>query len=140
MFERAGQLGLEGIVSKKPDVPYRSGRSEAWLKIKCIQTARFPIVGFIPGAGGISALHLARRKGKQLLYAGKVGTGFNQRTSAEIRRTLEPLTTPQSKLAKPIRAPKTNWVEPKYSAEVEYRDITNEGLLRGSSFKGLVRS
>ena len=83
MFARVSALGLEGIISKRPDAPYRSGRSKTWLKIKAARIERFPIVGFIPAeTGGISALHLARREGKTLVYIGKVGTGFHSENVA----------------------------------------------------------
>ena len=137
LFKQASKLNYEGIVSKNPDSPYRSERSEAWLKIKTIQKAKFPVVGFIKDPSGVAALYLGRREGQDLVYMGKVGTGWNRTTSAQIRKQLDTVTTPKQKLTKPIRKPKATWVEPKFFAEVEYRDITSEGLLRASSFKGL---
>jgi bifunctional non-homologous end joining protein LigD len=68
---------------------------------------------------------------------GKVGTGWNRTTLSQIRKQLETVVSPKTKLTKPIRKPKATWVEPKFTAEIEYRDITSEGLLRQSSFKGL---
>ena len=70
---------------------------------------------------------------------GKVGTGWNRTTSAKIRKTLDGMVSPKSKLTKQVKKPKATWVEPKLTAEIEYRDITSEGLLRQSSFKGLNR-
>ncbi len=137
LFESARRLNLEGIVSKKRDAPYRSDRTESWIKVKCVQRARFPIVGFVPDVGGIAALYLGKREGQELIYAGKVGTGFSHKTSMQVRRTLEPLITQQQKLTKKVRKPTAKWVEPKFFAEVEYRDITADGLLRQSSFKGM---
>jgi bifunctional non-homologous end joining protein LigD len=138
LFERASRLGLEGIISKNPSAPYESDRSDAWVKVKCIQRGEFPVVGFDPEIGGIAALYLGKREGQQLVYAGKVGTGFSRTTSMQVRKKLEPLVTPEQKLTKKIRKPKARWVEPKYLADVEYKDITSEGLLRASSFKGLI--
>lgn len=138
MFKTANKLQLEGIISKNPDAPYLSERSDAWIKVKCIQKGRFPIVGFVLEIGGISALYLAKREGKELIYAGKVGTGFSHKTAIDVRKKLQPLITPESKLTRKVRKPKAKWVELKYEAEVQYRDITSEGLLRASSFKGLV--
>ena len=63
---------------------------------------------------------------------------FTHKTSIDVRKKLAPLVTPESKLTRKVRKPKAKWVEPKYFAEVEYRDITAEGLLRQSSFKGLA--
>jgi bifunctional non-homologous end joining protein LigD len=69
---------------------------------------------------------------------GKVGTGWNRTTSAKIRKQLDTVISPKSKLTQQLRKPKATWVvEPKFVADVEYRDITSEGLLRASSFKGL---
>jgi bifunctional non-homologous end joining protein LigD len=73
LFESASRMGLEGIVSKRMDAPYKSGRTETWIKVKCVRKGRFPIVGFIPDVGGVSALYLGKREGKELIYAGKVG-------------------------------------------------------------------
>jgi bifunctional non-homologous end joining protein LigD len=140
MFEHAGKLGWEGIVSKNARAPYRSDRNEAWLKIKTVQRGNFPVIGFVKDPTGVAALYLGKRKGKDLVYMGKVGTGWSRTISSQIRKQLNTVVSPKSKLTKPIRKPKAVWVEPSFSAEVEYRDITSEGLLRQSSFKGLKRS
>ncbi|WP_375312845.1 non-homologous end-joining DNA ligase [Bradyrhizobium sp. A5] len=139
MFAAAAKLNWEGIVSKRADAPYRSDRNEGWLKIKCSQRGQFPVVGFIKDPGGIAALYLGKRVGKELQYVGKVGTGFTRKMSADLRRKLDALASPKSKLTKPIRKPKATWVDPKLVADVEYRDITSEGYLRHSSFKGLAK-
>jgi bifunctional non-homologous end joining protein LigD len=140
MFEDAAKLGFEGIISKKADAPYRSGRSEAWIKVKCSQRAKFPVVGFVKDPTGVAALHLGRKDGKDMVYMGKVGTGWSRTVSSRIRKQLDTVVSPKSKLTKPIRAPKATWVEPAFVAEVEYRDITADGLLRASSFKGLSKA
>jgi bifunctional non-homologous end joining protein LigD len=77
LYAGACKMGLEGLIAKRPDVPYRSERNESWLKLKCIQTEQFIIVGYVPASSGrgIGALRLAN---KDLTYAGKVGTGFSQ--------------------------------------------------------------
>jgi bifunctional non-homologous end joining protein LigD len=137
LFESVSRMGLEGIISKRKDAPYKSGRTETWIKVKCVRTGRFPIVGFIPDVGGVSALYLGKREGKDLIYAGKVGSGFSQKTSMSVRRALEPLVTKESRLTRKVRKPKAKWVEPRFFADVEYRDITAEGLLRQSAFKGM---
>jgi bifunctional non-homologous end joining protein LigD len=138
LYARACDLELEGVVSKRSGAPYRSGRTEGWVKVKCARRGRYVVVGFVPGAGGISALRLGRREGRELLYVGKVGTGFTRKSAAEVRRQLEPLAVKRSPLTKPIRKPDTTWVEPKFQAEVTYGHITNDGLLRHPSFKRLV--
>jgi len=140
LFAHASKLGFEGIISKKADAPYRSERSDAWVKIKCVQRAKFPVVGFVKDPTGVAALHLAKKVGLELTYVGKVGTGWSRTVSSRIRKQLETAVSSKSKLTKPIRVPNTTWVEPKFVAEVEYRDITADGLLRASSFKGLSKA
>ena len=137
MFEHAGKLGWEGIISKNSDAPYRSERTEAWLKVKTILKGKFPVIGFVKDPTGVAALYLGKKVGNELVYMGKVGTGWNRTMSSQIRKQLETVVSPKSKLTRPIRKPKATWVEPKFMAEVEYRDITSEGLLRQSSFKSL---
>jgi bifunctional non-homologous end joining protein LigD len=88
---------------------------------------------------GIAALYLGKREGNNLVYMGKVGTGWSRTVSSQIRKQLDTVVSPKSKLTKPIRKPKATWVEPSFTAEVEFRDITSDGLLRQSSFKGLTK-
>ena len=140
MFEHAAKLNWEGIVSKRADAPYRSERTEAWLKIKAVTKGTFPVIGFIKDPTGVAALYLGKQEGKDLVYMGKVGTGWSRAVSSQIRKQLDTVVSPKSKLTKPIKKPKATWVEPKFFADVEYRDITSEGLLRASSFKGLSRA
>jgi len=139
MFEHAAKLNWEGIISKRADAPYRSERSENWLKIKTVQREKFPVIGFVKDPTGVAALYLGKRDGKELIYMGKVGTGWSRTVSSQIRKQLDTVVSPKSKLTKPIKKPKATWVEPRFVADVEYRDITLEGLLRASSFKGLSR-
>jgi bifunctional non-homologous end joining protein LigD len=139
MFEHAAKLNWEGIVSKRADAPYRSERNENWLKIKAVHKGKFPVVGFIKDPSGVAALYLGKQEGNELVYMGKVGTGWSRTVSSQIRKQLDTVVSPKSKLTKAIRKPKATWVEPKFFADVEYRDITSEGLLRASSFKGLTK-
>jgi bifunctional non-homologous end joining protein LigD len=139
MFAASCKLGWEGIISKNREAPYRSERSEAWLKVKCVQKGKFPVIGFIKDPTGVAALYLGKREGKDLVYMGKVGTGWSRTVSSQIRKQLDTVVSPKSKLTKPVRKPKAIWVEPAFTAEVEFRDITSEGLLRQSSFKGLTK-
>ena len=129
MFEHAAKLNWEGIISKRADAPYRSERTEAWLKIKAVQKGKFPVIGFIKDPTGVAALYLGKREGKELVYMGKVGTGWSRTISSQIRKQLDTVVSPKSKLTKPIKKPKATWVEPKFFADIEYRDITSEGLL-----------
>jgi bifunctional non-homologous end joining protein LigD len=139
MLAHIRKLKFEGIISKNAEAPYRSERSDAWIKVKCLQRGKFSVVGFVKDPTGVAALHLGRQQGKDLVYAGKVGTGWSRTVSGQIRKKLDSVVTPTSKLTRPIRDAKATWVEPKFLADVEYRDITADGLLRAASFKGLTR-
>jgi bifunctional non-homologous end joining protein LigD len=140
MFEHAAKLNFEGIISKRADAPYRSERTEAWLKIKTVMKGKFPVIGFVKDPTGVAALYLGKREGKDLVYMGKVGTGWSRAVSSQIRKQLDTVVSPKSKLTKQVKKPNATWVDPVFMADVEYRDITSEGLLRQSSFKGLKRS
>jgi bifunctional non-homologous end joining protein LigD len=139
MFTHAAKLNWEGIISKNAAAPHRSDRNEGWLKIKTAQRGRFPVVGFVKDPTGVAALYLGKREGRELVYMGKVGTGWSRTVSSQIRKQLNTVISSTSRLTKPVRKPKVTWVEPSFVAEVEYRDITSEGLLRQSSFKGLTK-
>jgi bifunctional non-homologous end joining protein LigD len=136
IFAKCCEMGFEGVVSKLRDAPYRSGRSQAWIKAKCLQIARFEVIGYKSGA---TSLYLAKREGKDLVYVGKAGTGFTTSMILELARLLRPITLAKMPLSrKPDRKNKIDhWAAPKYWAEVEYRDITADGLLRHVTFRGL---
>jgi bifunctional non-homologous end joining protein LigD len=105
-----------------------------WLTDHLSKLAAIPLRG---DPTGVAALYLGKRKGRDLVYMGKVGTGWSRTVSNQIRKQLDTVASPKSKLTKPIKKPKATWVEPSFVADVEFRDITSEGLLRQSSFKGL---
>jgi bifunctional non-homologous end joining protein LigD len=85
VYESACALGLEGIVAKVMEGPYRSGDKTDGVKVKCVEREKFVVVGFVPQPGGsVAALRLARRDGQGLVYAGKVGTGFSAKSGAEM--------------------------------------------------------
>src|SRR5258708_25764858 len=107
------------------------------MKIKAVQKGKFPVVGFVKDPSGVAALYLGKREGKELRYIGKVGTGWSRTVSSQIRKQLDTVISPKSKLTRPIRKPKATWVQPTFTAEIEYPDITPQGLLRQNSFKGL---
>jgi bifunctional non-homologous end joining protein LigD len=141
IYEHACAMGIEGMVSKAKDAPYRSGRQDTWLKLKCTKSDDFPIIAFVEKLGAkprrIASLYLGRHKGSRLLYAGKAQTGFAMDEMREIRERLDPFITRQSPLSEPIKKPKATWVKPVVRAEVEYRGVTEDGLLREPVFKGL---
>ncbi|MGO8150445.1 non-homologous end-joining DNA ligase [Rhizobium leguminosarum] len=138
LLASACEHGLEGIIAKRRDAPYRSGRLGDWLKIKCVQSDSFVIVGYersTVARAGIGRLLLAARKGKKLVYVGGVGTGFNERTAYELREKLDGLIT--STPAATVDRKGAIFVKPKIIAEIEYRAWTDDGKLRHASYKGL---
>jgi bifunctional non-homologous end joining protein LigD len=139
LYARVTAMGLEGIVSKRADAPYRSGRSEQWLKVKRWERGRFAVIGFVPeGSSGLLKLRLARREGRELVYVGRVGTGWDRKTAGRIRRALEPLARPTAPLPKSLKKRDTTWVEPRFDAEITYAEITDDGMVRHPAFKRLV--
>lgn len=134
----ACELGLEGIIAKRVDAPYRSGRGGDWLKIKCIRSETFIIVGYEPSAaalGGIGRVLLAARKRDSLVYVGSVGTGFTAKSASALRKQL--LALQIDKPAISIKAKGTVWVTPALPAEIAFRGWTNDANLRHASYKGL---
>lgn len=143
VFAGACRLGLEGIIAKRADSPYRAGRSPDWLKVKCTGRQELVIGGFSAPGGSrshLGALLVGLRKGDDLIYAGKVGTGFTERSLAELARRLGPLVRDRSPFADPPRgaeARDVTWVEPVLVAEIEFTEMTRDGRLRHPVFKGL---
>ena len=138
-------LGLEGIIAKRADAPYRGGRSDCWFKIKTDPTADFAIVGFTAPKGhrsNIGALQLADMVGGELVYAGRVGTGFNDAQLAELKALLDPNVRDEPPCAPPIgggaaQIPEiktTTWVDALHVCEVRFREWTPDGLLRHATF------
>jgi len=141
IFEHACKMGLEGIVAKRRESVYRSGRQESWVKLKCVQTDTFPIVAFVEKLGArprrVASLYVGRREGERLLYAGKAQSGYTLDAAQEVRERLDPFITKKSPLTVPVKKPKATWVEPVIAAEIAYSGITDDGLLRAAVFKGL---
>ncbi|RWB91165.1 MAG: DNA ligase D [Mesorhizobium sp.] len=141
VFDHACRLGLEGIVSKRADAPYRSGVQTSWLKVKCIKSDTFPIVAFVEKLGAqprrIASLYIGRRDGDRLLYAGKAQSGYTLEAARRVRERLDPLIIDKSPLSEPIKKPKATWVKPEVLAEVQFSGVTDRGILREAVFKGL---
>jgi bifunctional non-homologous end joining protein LigD len=143
MLEHSCRLGLEGIISKRIDLPYRPGRGEHWLKSKCMLRQEFVIVGYVPStaaSAAIGALALAYYEHGKLVYAGRVGTGFSAERARSLRDALEKINArkPAFTNALPAGAEKgVRWAEPRLVADVEFRGLTEERLVRQSAFKGL---
>jgi bifunctional non-homologous end joining protein LigD len=138
LYERAVVLGFEGVVAKKDDSVYRAGRSANWIKIRALKTDDFVVVGYSPPKGsrsGFGALHLAAYEGKKLVYVGRVGSGFDAKQIKEVSATLEAAVRPKPACVGPVpRSEDHVWVEPQLVAEVRYKEITDDGLLRQPTF------
>ena len=145
VLRSACSLGLEGIVSKRGDAPYRAGRSEDWLKSTCLTSDEFVIGGFTYPRGsrsGFGALLLGEPGSDgSLRYVGKVGTGFDDTTLSSVRERLEASERSSSPFSTdvPRAAISTGvtWVEPRHLAEVVYVDRTSAGMLRQARFHSL---
>ena len=144
LYEESCRKGLEGIVSKKADQPYCSGRGRDWLKVKCSQSQEFVIGGFTEPAGsrsGLGALLVGvHDRQNNLLYAGKVGTGFTRQSLNELRSRLDPLERDSPPFINPPKgadARAVHWVEPKLVGAVAFAEWTTDNLLRHPSFQGL---
>ncbi|MDW9984836.1 ATP-dependent DNA ligase [Sinorhizobium meliloti] len=136
-FRVACAHGLEGIIAKHVEKPYRSGRGEWWQKITCKRRDSFVIVGFEPSTapGHLGRLLLGARKDGQLVYVGGCGTGWSNELSRELRKLLEGMVTKSPAVA--LRRKAAVFVEPVLIADVEYRAWTDDGKLRHASFKGI---
>ncbi len=142
VFTNACSLHLEGIISKLADAPYRSGRSKAWLKVKCGMEQEFVIIGWRPSTKAgrpFSSLLLALREKGQLRYAGRVGSGYSSARlddlADEFRKRARK--TPPVKDVPPEIARQAKFLEPELVAEIAFRGWTRDGLVRQGSFKGL---
>jgi len=144
-FKQAQRHGLEGIVSKRRDRPYVSGRGTDWVKVKGHQRAEFVIGGFsAPGGArqGFGALLIGYHDAQgKLQYAGRVGTGFSAQTLRDLQSRLERLEQPKSPFAPSeflaARMQGVHWVRPQLVAEVAFSNWTRDQLLRQPSYQGL---
>jgi bifunctional non-homologous end joining protein LigD len=143
MLKHACRLGLEGIISKRVDLPYRSGRGDHWLKSKCAHSQEFLILGYSPStvaAASVGALLLGYREGGKLHYAGRVGTGWSAELAKTLRTALDAITTAKPALANkmPDGSEKgVRWAEPRLICEVQYGGWSADRILRQSTFRGL---
>jgi bifunctional non-homologous end joining protein LigD len=142
LLEATRKLGIEGIVAKRLDCPYDPGRrASGWIKIKNVCEQDVVIGGWTPGEGGRSkrfgSLVAGVMEDGRLVYVGKVGTGFTDRTLSQVQRALEPLRRPGSPFEGRQPPKGTIFVEPRLVARVELREWTQSGTMRAPSFKGL---
>lgn len=136
MYEHVREMGLEGIVAKKADSRYLAGRSSQWIKISVQQTDDFAVVGYTDPRGsqpGFGALLLGQYVDDELVYSGKVGTGFSRKDLNEIATRLK-----EAAQATPPRSAPTDddmhWVEPDLVCEVKFKETTPDGVLRAPVF------
>jgi bifunctional non-homologous end joining protein LigD len=143
MLEHARQLHLEGIISKRREAPYRSGRDDAWVKSKVGAEQEFVVVGYKDAAhlkGAIGSLILGYNEKGKLRYAGRCGTGYTTQTARDLYKKLQPLrrdTPVFGKVPEEERGRKPHWVAPKLIAEVTFAGFTAQGHVRHAAFKGL---
>ncbi len=143
-FSEVCRHGLEGVVSKRRDLPYEPGRHGGWLKTKCVRRQEFVVGGFTDPEGtraGIGALLVGvYDDAHRLTFAGKVGTGFTQQSALALRRRLNALETRASPFTPPPAGwlgRGAHWVRPELVAEVAFTEWTDEGKIRHPSFQGL---
>ena len=140
LLKSACQHGLEGIIAKHRDAPYRPGRKGDWLKIKCVQSESFVVIGYEPSTamrGAVASLLLAARRGDELVYVGSVGTGFSDQVARDLKGQLDAMkiAMPAATMIKPPK--KLVFARPDLVAEIEYRAWTGDEKLRHASFKGI---
>ena len=143
-LREACKHSLEGVICKRADRPYVSGRAKEWLKIKCLKRQEFVIVGFTDPSGGrkgLGALLLGvHDEAGKLTFAGKVGTGFTERSLKDLKSKLGPLEIEKPAFQNPPKgaaARGVHWVQPELVAEVAFSEWTKDAQLRHPSFQGL---
>ncbi|MEX1234764.1 MAG: DNA ligase D [Roseovarius sp.] len=142
VFAAICAAGGEGIISKRPDAPYRKGRSTSWIKTKCIGRAEFVIVGWSPSdkrGRPFASLLLGSHENGRLVYRGRVGTGFDQAVFQDLTTAMAPLERKTSPVAGDL-PPETrgaHWITPRLVAEISYAEFTAQGHIRHGVFLGL---
>ena len=141
LFRTMCDAGQEGIICKRADAPYRAARTKNWLKVKCTRRQEFVIIGWTPSSASGRSLRniLLAQNGKDgLIYAGKVGTGFNARNSDDLLRQLKARSRKSAALTVPrSEARGAQWVRPDLVAEIAFAEFTSDNVVRHGSFLGL---
>ena len=143
IFAHACQMGLEGLISKRADAPYRSGRSNSWIKSKCSLSEELIIIGYVPSSTSrqaVGALVLGYYDGDELVHAGRAGTGFTDEVALALRSGLQAIEIERPKFKRPLdkfSLQNVRWVEPRLVADIEFRGWSPDKLLRQAAFKGI---
>lgn len=141
VFAKACRHALEGVVSKRIDSPYEQRRTRSWVKVKCLKRQEFVLGGWSDPTGSHEAfgsLLLGYYNGRgELIYCGRVGTGFTSESLRQIKAELDRLQSKESLFANPPRDRDIHWVKPRLVAEVEFTQWTKDGVLRHPTFRGL---
>ena len=140
LFEEACRRGWEGLIAKRVDSSYTGKRSRDWLKVKCGFEQELVVGGYTEPKGsrtGFGALLLGVYEGDELVYAGKVGTGFDRATIADLVDRMAPLERPTSPFSGDVPRLRTTWLEPQLVAQVGFSEWTADGRLRHPKFVGL---
>lgn len=143
LVRHACRMGLEGIISKRADQPYRSGRGDDWVKSKCTQRQELVIAGYLPSSASkkaVGSLVMGVYEAGKLVPVGRVGTGFTSEVAGALYKTLSAIEMKASPFASKLPAAASRgvkWVRPELVAEVEFRGWTHDGMVRQGSFQGL---
>ncbi len=142
-FKEACRKGWEGLIAKDAEAEYINDRSKKWLKFKCVNRQEFVIGGFTNPEGerkGFGSLLIGYYKSGELKYAGKVGTGFNDKLLHDLGNSMKKIIIDQTPFKKEnIKVKNLNWIKPELVCEVEFTEWTDDGRLRHPAFKGLRR-
>jgi DNA ligase D-like protein (predicted ligase) len=136
----ACRRGWEGLIAKRADSPYTSGRSVDWLKFKCVRDQEFVVGGFTDPQGsrqGFGALLVGYHEDGRLRYAGKVGTGYDNATLRWLRARMDGMRRESSPFDDPVREPTVHWIRPELVVEIGFSDWTRAGRLRHPRYTGL---